>query len=119
MVRSILLNLLAFAMWAIFGLGLGTLIRSQIGAVVTGMVAYLVGLAAVTIIFQLIYNFYHHTWVLAATVVAPAVASAVMTTPGRLFEHAAPQWVGLLVMIGYAVVLGGIGIVVTRRRDIT
>ena len=118
-VRSILLNLLAFAMWAVFGLGLGTLIRSQIGAVVTGMAAYLVGLAGVMIVFRLIYNFYHHDWVLAATVIAPAVASGVMTTPGRAFDHAAPQWVGLLVMIGYAVVLGGLGIVLTRRRDIT
>jgi ABC-2 type transport system permease protein len=118
-VRSILLNLLAFAMWAIFGLGLGTLIRSQIGAVVTGMVAYLLGLAAVMIIFRLIYTAYHHTWVLAATVISPAVASSVMTTPGRLFPHAAPQWVGLLVMVGYSVVLGGIGIAVIRRRDVT
>lgn len=118
-IRSVLLNLLAFAMWAIFGLGLGTLVRSQIGAVITGMALYLIGLAAVAIIFRLIYNFYHHAWVLAATVIAPAVASEVMTTPGRLGDHAAPQWVGLLVMIGYSVVLGGIGIALTRRRDIT
>lgn len=34
-VRSVLLNLLAYVMWAIFGIGLGTLVRSQIGAVVT------------------------------------------------------------------------------------
>jgi len=118
-VRSVLLNLLAFAMWAIFGLGLGTLVRSQIGAVVTGMAVYLIGLAAVQVIFHLIYNFYHHDWVLGGTVIAPAVASLVMTTPGRIYEHAAPQWLGLLVMIGYAVVLGGIGIILARRRDVT
>ena len=118
-VRSVLLNLLAFGMWAIFGLGLGTLVRSQIGAVVTGMAVYLIGLAAVEVIFNLIYQFYQHTWVLAATVIAPAVASAVMTTPGRLEDNAAPQWVGLLVMIGYSVLLGGIGIAITRRRDIS
>jgi ABC-type transport system involved in multi-copper enzyme maturation permease subunit len=118
-VRSVLLNLLAYAMWAIFGLGLGTLVRSQIGSVVTAMAVYLIGLAAVQVIFRLIYNFYHHTWVLGATVIAPAVASLVMTTPGRLYNHAAPQWMGLLVMIGYSVVLGGIGIAVTRRRDVT
>jgi ABC-type transport system involved in multi-copper enzyme maturation permease subunit len=118
-VRSVLLNLLAFAMWAIFGLGLGTLVRSQIGAVVTGMAVYLIGLAAVQAIFRLIYNFYHHDWILGATVIAPAVASLVMTTPGRLYPHAAPQWLGLIVMIGYAVLLGGLGIVLARRRDIT
>jgi ABC-2 type transport system permease protein len=117
--RSVLLNLLAFVMWAVFGLGLGTLVRSQIGAVVTGMAVYLIGLAAVQVVFRLIYNFYHHDWILGGTVVAPAVASLVMTTPGRLYNHAAPQWVGLLVMIGYALLLGGIGIAIARRRDIT
>src|SRR5258706_11573625 len=82
-VRSVLLNLLAFAIWAIFGLGLGTLVRSQIGSVVTGMAVYLVGAAAVEIIFQLIYLAYPHTWVLGAPVIAPAVASLIMITPGQ------------------------------------
>ncbi|HKD96662.1 MAG TPA: ABC transporter permease subunit [Micromonosporaceae bacterium] len=118
-VRSVLLNLLAFVMWAVFGLGLGTLIRSQIGSVVTGMVVYLIGLAAVTIIFHLIYNAYPHSWVLAAQVISPAVASQVMINPGRAFDHAPPQWVGLLVMIGYTVVFGGLGVWLTRRRDIS
>jgi putative exporter of polyketide antibiotics len=31
---------------------------------------------------------------------------------------AAPQWLGLIVMIGYAILLGGLGIALTRRRDI-
>jgi ABC-type transport system involved in multi-copper enzyme maturation permease subunit len=118
-VRSVLLNLLAFAMWAVFGLGLGTLVRSQIGAVVTGMAVYLAGAAAVELIFNLIYLAYHHTWVLSAAVIAPAIASLVMTTPGSAFEHAPPQWVGLLVMIGYSLTFGLIGLVLTRRRDIT
>jgi ABC-2 type transport system permease protein len=118
-VRSILLNLLAFVMWAVFGLGLGTLIRNQIGSVVTGMAVYLIGFAAVAVIFRLIYNVYPHDWVLGVPVIAPSVASLVMTTPGRAFEHAPPQWVGLLVMIGYTLVFGAIGIMLTRRRDIT
>jgi ABC-type transport system involved in multi-copper enzyme maturation permease subunit len=58
-VRSVLLNLLAFGMWAIFGLGLGTLVRSQIGSVITGMAAYLVGAVAIELIFNLIYLVYH------------------------------------------------------------
>lgn len=117
--QSIGLNLLAFVMWSIFGLGLGTLIRSQIGSVVTGMVAYLIGYVAVALIFQLIYHFYHHSIVLASAVIAPAVAAQVMTSPDRIYDHAAPQWAGLLVMIGYAVVMGGIGIALTRKRDVS
>ncbi len=117
-VRSTLLNLLAFIMWAILGVGLGSLFRSQVTAVVVAVAVYLGGAAAVLAAFNLIYLAYHHTWVLAAPVIAPAIASLVMITPGRAFDHAPPQWVGLLVMIGYAALLGTVGVVRTRRRDI-
>ena len=69
-VRSVLLNLLAYTMWAIFGVGLGSLFRGQVAAVVTGMAIYFGGAAAVLIVFNLIHLAYHHTWVLAAPVVA-------------------------------------------------
>ena len=118
-VRSVLLSLLAFAIWACFGLGLGALIRSQTGSVITGMAVYLAGLAAAEITFHLIYNFYPHGWVLGAPVIGPAVASTVMITPGRAFAHAPPQWAGLVIMVGYAAALGVSGIAVTRRHDVT
>ena len=35
MQRALLFNLLAYVLWAILGVGLGVLIRSQIGAVIT------------------------------------------------------------------------------------
>lgn len=116
--RSTLLNLLAYIMWAIFGVGFGSLFRSKVAAVVAAMAVYLGGAAAVLAAFNLIYLAYHHTWVLAAPVVAPAIASLVMITPGRAFDHAPAQWVGLLVMIGYAVLLGTVGVLRTWRRDI-
>ena len=116
--RSVLLNLLAYAMWAVFGVGLGALVRSQVGAVVTGMVVYLGGAAAAVVLFNLIYLAYHHTWVLAASVIAPAVASLVMITPGRAFDHAPPQWSGLLIMIAYAALLGAVGVLRARRQDV-
>ena len=116
--RSVLLNLLAYAMWSVFGVGLGSLFRAQIGAVVTGMAVYLGGAAAVAVVFNLIYLAYHHAWVLAAPVLAPAVASLVMITPGRAFDHAPPQWVGLLIMAAYALLFGIVGVLRTRRREI-
>jgi ABC-type transport system involved in multi-copper enzyme maturation permease subunit len=118
-VQSVLLNLAAFAMWAVLGLGIGTLIRSQIGAVVTGTVLYLIGAAAVALIFQLIHNVYPHDWVVSAEVIAPAIASSVMITPGRAFDHAPPQWAGALVLVGYTVLAGGLGTWLIRRRDIS
>ena len=117
--RSVLLNLLVYVMWAVFGLGLGTMVRSQIAAVITGLASYLTGFAAVEIIFHLIYYVYRHSWILGAPVIAPAVATRVMITPGRAFAHAPPQWAGLAVMAGYAVAFGAIGIALTRRRDVT
>lgn len=116
--RSMLLNLVAYAIWAVFGVGLGTLFRAQVGAVVTGLLVYLGGVAAVAAVFNLIYLAYHHTWVLSALVLAPAVASLVMITPRQAFEHAPPQWVGLLVMVGYALLFGAVGVWRTRRRDV-
>jgi ABC-type transport system involved in multi-copper enzyme maturation permease subunit len=118
-IQSVLLNLAAFVLWAIFGLGLGTLMRSQIGSVITGLILYLLGAAAIAIIFQVIHNLYPHNWVVSAEVIAPAIASSIMITPGQAFEHAPPQWAGAVVMIGYALLSGLIGISLTRRRDIS
>ncbi len=118
-VQSALLNLLAFAIWAIFGMGLGTLLRSQIGSVVTGMALYLLGTAAVAILVHVLNNLIHRDWVITAQVAAPAIASAIMITPGRAFPHAPPQWVGGAVLIGYAIITGFVGILIMRRRDIS
>jgi ABC-2 type transport system permease protein len=117
--RSVLLNLLAYVMWAAFGIGLGTLLRNQIAAVVTGMALYLVGSAAAALVANLVYQIYPHAWVLGTPVVAPAVASLVMVTPGGAFEHAPPHWVGFAIMAGYTLVFSLSGIVASRRRDIT
>jgi ABC-2 type transport system permease protein len=118
LVRSVLLNLLGFILWAVFGLGLGAIVRSQLGSALTGLAVYLAGLAAVQLIFHLIYDLYPHGWILGAPVIAPAVASTIMITPGQAFPHAPAQWAGLIVLTAYALALSGTAVVVTRRRDI-
>jgi hypothetical protein len=117
-VRSVLLNALAYVMWAALGVGLGSLFRSQVSAVVSGMLVYVGGAAAVEVIFNVIYYAYPHTWVLGAPVIAPAVASLVMTTPGLAFDHAPPQWAGLLVMIGYVALFTVVGVGRARHQDV-
>ncbi len=116
--RSTLLNLLAYSMWAVLGVGLGSLFRSQVTAVVTAMAIYLGGAATALAVLNLIYLAYPHAWILGAPVIAPAIASLVMITPGRAFEHAPPQWVGLLIMIGSTLLFGAIGVLRTGRSDI-
>ena len=55
---------------------------------------------------------------LGAPVIAPAVASEVMTTSGPAFPNAPPGWIGGIILIGYTVALVAGGVVLTKRRDV-
>jgi ABC-2 type transport system permease protein len=115
--RSVLLNLLAFVAWGVFGLGLGAVLRSQTASVVAAIVVYAGSFAAI-LVFTELYNLFHQGWMLGAPVIAPALASGVMITSGHAFPHAPPGWVGGVVMIGYTVALAAGGIALTKRRDV-
>jgi ABC-2 type transport system permease protein len=115
--RSVLLNLLAFVAWGVFGLGLGAVLRSQLASVVAAVAVY-VGSFGALLVFTLLYNLFHQTWLLGGPVIAPAVASEVMTTSGPAFPYAPPGWVGGIIMIGYTVALVAGGIALTKRRDV-
>lgn len=119
-IRAILLNLAAYAIWAVFGVGFGALIRSQIGATITATVLYLIGTTLAQIVFQLIHSFViKKDWVLTAQVIVPAVASSIMISPVKTFEQSPPQWVGAVVLIGYGVIAGLIGTMILRKRDVS
>ncbi|MBB5872830.1 ABC-type transport system involved in multi-copper enzyme maturation permease subunit [Allocatelliglobosispora scoriae] len=115
--KAVGLNLLAFCLWGIFGLGFGVLIRSQIGATVTAAVLYVIGTFAVSIIFELLAA-WQGDWIRKFDVIVPSIASAVMVSGTQLPDHP-PQWVGAAILIGYAVVAGTIGTLILRRRDIS
>jgi ABC-2 type transport system permease protein len=115
--RSVLLNLLAFVAWGVFGLGLGAVLRSQMAAVIAAIAVY-VGSFGALLVFTLLYNLLHQAWLLGGPVIAPAVASEVMVTSGPAFPHAPPGWVGGIIMIGYTVALVAAGIALTKRRDV-
>lgn len=118
--RAILMNGLAYGLWGILGVGLGVLIRNQIGAVLTGAIAYIIGTQAVQIVFFVIHEFWiKKDWVLTAMVSWPSVASQVMITPEKTFPQSPAWWVGAIVLIGYGVVFGVVGTLITRKRDIS
>ena len=118
--RAILMNGLAFGLWGILGVGLGVLIRNQIGAVLVGAIAYVVGSQAVQLVFFLIYEFWiKKDWVLKSMVAFPTVASQVMISPEKIFPQSPVWWAGALVLIGYGVVFGVVGTLITRKRDIS
>jgi len=118
-IRAVLLGLLAFLLWAAFGLGLGVVMRSQVASVVAGIAIYAGGFAVVELVCHGLYDVYHQAWLLAAPVIAPAVAAQVMITPAPAFPHAPPQWTGAVIMAGYALALTAAGIVQIRRHDIS
>jgi ABC-type transport system involved in multi-copper enzyme maturation permease subunit len=109
---SILLGVVAVALWTLVGLGIGTLIRNQIAAILVAVfVVFIVeGIA---------------TAVLSATGLdsvakwLPTNASAALTSPGTNQLDYLPWWAGGLVLLGYAIVLGGLGLLLSSRRDVT
>lgn len=117
MARSVLVNLLAFVAWGVFGLGLGAVLRSQMAAVIGAIVVY-AGSFGAELVFTALYNFFHQGWMLGAPVIAPAVASEVMIRSRSAFPYAPPAWVGGVIMIGYTVALVAGGIALTKRRDV-
>jgi ABC-type transport system involved in multi-copper enzyme maturation permease subunit len=117
--RAILLNLAAYLLWAVFGIGFGALIRNQLVATVAATVLYLIGAAAAGTLFDLINTYLiAGTWVLGLQVIAPAVASQVMISPTALFTGSPPQWVGAAVLIAYSALFVALGLRMLRRSDI-
>jgi ABC-2 type transport system permease protein len=117
--RAILLNGLAFGLWGILGVGLGVLIRSQIGAVLTGSLSYVIGTYLISTIATVIFVLTGQSWVLQAQVAWPGVASQVMISPEPVLPNSPEWWVGALVLAGYGIVFGVIGTLLTRKRDIS
>ena len=115
--RAILLNLLAYVLWGILGVGFGVLIRSQIGATITAVVLYLVGTTAANVVFFLLQQWLHWDWISKLAVIVPSIASSLMIS-GTELPGNPPQWVGAVVLIGYAAVTGTVGTMIMRRRDI-
>ncbi|MEV0561893.1 ABC transporter permease subunit [Dactylosporangium sp. NPDC050588] len=120
--QAVLLNLLVYVLWAVFGIGIGVLIRSQIGATITAACLYTVGTWAAIIVLTLIHELViKKDWVLESAVYIPPLASSHVV--GGLATQLGgvdlpPRWAGAVVLIVWAVVLGTIGTLITRKRDI-
>lgn len=117
--RAILLNLVAFVVWAILGVAIGTLITSQLAATIIAAVLYLIGTQVASLLFLLLANWLDNETVMEWQVVVPSIASQVMTLGGEGIPGAPAWWIGALILLGYAAVAGVVGVLITRRRDIS
>jgi len=114
--RAMGLNGLAYALWAILGVGAGVLIRSQIGATIALSTIYVIGYFGATTLFFLLTPRIGE-WFGKLQVLVPPLASQLMIS-GTELPGNPPRWVGAVVLIGYAVVAGGLGTWLMKRRDI-
>lgn len=116
-IGALLLNALAFGIWAIFGLGLGTLLKNQVVAIVVALTLYFVQLGVALVLMGLAYYF-EALWILDIQYWLPGGASTVMVSTTEVPDMP-PWWQGALALLGYGVVAAGIGTAVTTRRDIS
>jgi ABC-type transport system involved in multi-copper enzyme maturation permease subunit len=115
--RSIALNGLAYLLWAIFGVGFGVLIRSQIAATITALLLYLAGYIGAIIFFSTLANRFGD-WFNNLQILVPSLASQLMVS-GTELPGNPPQWAGAAVLVGYAIITGLAGTLIVRRRDIS
>ncbi len=108
-------GVLAVALWALFGLGIATLIRNQVAALLISVaVAWIVQ----PILSAVITNLFHRPGIAAYL---PSEATSAMLSPdvGDSGTHLLAWWGGALVMLAYAALFAGVGALLTLRRDVT
>jgi ABC-type transport system involved in multi-copper enzyme maturation permease subunit len=114
--RALVLAVLAVALWTLIGLGVGTLIRNQV-------VALLVSIGIAWIAEPLVAVALNALDVGAVARLLPSQATTAIVEPstaGGFGEVALlPWWAGALTLAGYALVAAGLGAGLTLRRDIT
>ncbi len=116
--RAMLMALLAFVLWGLIGVGVGTLVGNQIVAILVG-----IGFIVVEFIAQVALGFV--SWGPDLVKWLPSAATNAMlqpttdTGPGGPVIEVLPWWLALIVLVGYAAVTAGIGAALTLRRDVT
>ncbi len=113
--RALGLAVLATAIWGLVGLGLGTMIRNQVAAI-------LVGIGAAVLIDPIIsFVLNNVSWGGEVARFLPSQASnaIIQASSGGVAMDMLSWWAGALVLLGYGAVFAGIGTALTLQRDIT
>lgn len=109
---SVGLAVLAVGLWTLFGIGVGTLLRNQVAAILIAV--------AVTFLVEPLATYLFASIDLDAAVKwLPTNASAALVSPGGAFLDYLDWWTGGLVLLGYAALFGGLGLLLSVRRDVS
>lgn len=117
-VKVILLNLVVFGVWAVLGIGLGTLIQNQVGAVVTLIVAYF-GTQGIGALLSGLGQAWNIDWLAGTYFYLPYGATLVMTSTDKITTHAPAWWGGMLLVLAYGAIAAAFGSWLTTKRDIS
>ncbi|GAA1633026.1 ABC transporter permease [Actinoplanes couchii] len=115
--QAIALNGLVHVLWSLVGVGAGVLIRSQIGAVITLAVVYIIGTQVLQVVFFALSTYVWEPF-LALRILVPTLASDLLISGPQLAEDP-PRWVGGLILVGYAAITSIVGTLITKQRDIS
>ncbi len=116
--KAILLNLMAFGVWAILGIGIGTLLQNQVAGVVTLIVTYF-GTQIVGALLSALGEAWSLDWLAGTYYYLPYGATTVMTSADKLADNAPAWWGGMLLVLLYGAVAAFVGSWITTKRDIT
>ncbi len=110
--RSVGLSVLAVAVWAVYGLGLGTLLKNQVFAILVAL--------GFTVVVEPLLTFLVNRIDLGALVkFFPGNASTAIVQGFESDTELLPWWGGALVLLGYGLLFSVAGALITLRRDIT
>jgi ABC-2 type transport system permease protein len=122
-VRAVLLNLLAYGLWAAMGIGLGFIVRSRVVGVLVGLAVFALNtefmFGVVNTFEYLIYGLDSNSWMTTAIVGLPRTSTEAMTTTLSKYQGT-PQhwWAGALILTAYTAAVMAIGYRFSVRRDV-
>jgi ABC-2 type transport system permease protein len=124
-IKAIGLNLLAFALWAAIGFGVGSMFRSQAGALITLLVMYFVSSRLLAILLGIVGAITDHPGLLDLYWYLPNGATDVMTSAGNQLsligdsDNEKPAWwVGTIFLLAYGGATATVGMLLTLKRDV-
>lgn len=106
---------LVIAVYAVVGIGVGTLIKNQVGALLVALGWTLAGEAIATLLLTL----WHHQGEKIYRFFPGNAASAITDQYLGGGVHLLAPWAGAAVLLGYGLLFAALGSVLTLRRDVT
>jgi ABC-type transport system involved in multi-copper enzyme maturation permease subunit len=109
---SIGLTVVAVAIWTLVGIGIGTLIRNQIAAILIAVF--------ITFLVEPLLSFALNAAELGSVAkFMPTSASTALLSPAEVGFDYLVWWQGGIVLLGYALLFAGLGMLLSLRRDVS